>query len=126
MAIQNLHNLVLRAASLAGVRTTSQERKALFMAVVGNPARALSLPWQPLPGLYPIRTGPESTGGYRSRLHRACSMRPMATDTLGGRAGRSAGCAGALGQARLARLADATILSGWSVTQPVVAKRIGG
>jgi hypothetical protein len=116
MAIQNLHTLVLRAASLAGVRTTGQGSKALFASVVSNPARALSLPWHPLPGLYPIRIGHEPAEG-----HRYCSM-----DTLGRRAGRSASSAGVPGQTSFARTSGTAILSGWSQTRPTVAKRVCG
>ncbi len=111
MANQNSHTLQLRAALLAGARATGQGSEALFTAVVGNPARALSLLWHPLPGLYPIRIGPEPVGG-----HRGYSM-----DALGGRAGRSASSAGVSGQLGFARLPGMTILSGWS-TRPA-AKR---
>jgi len=111
MANQNPHTLQMRAALLAGARATGQGSEALFTAVVGNPARALSLLWHPLPGLYPIRIGTEPVEG-----HRGYSM-----DTLGRRAGRSASGAGVACQIGFARLPGTTILSGWS-TRPA-AKR---
>ena len=104
MTVQNLQNLVLRAALNAGVRAIGQESKALHSAEMGNPARVLSLPWHPLPGPYP--TGLESCED-----HRMLSM-----DALCGRAGRSAGSAGASGRIDFARLPGATILFGWSLT----------
>ena len=119
MATFTLQSLELRAALLAGARATSQEKQGTRSAVLGNPAQVLSLPWQPKPG-HPCRIGPERREGHRIHAERMYSM-----DTLGRRAGRSAGSAGAPGCSVVARLASRTILSRWSV-KPVVAKTLCG
>jgi hypothetical protein len=109
MTVQNLQNLVLRAAFNAGVRAIGQDSKALNTADMGYPARVLSLPWHPLPGPY---AGSEPFEGHRR----------MSMDTLDRRAGRSAGSAGDPGQIGFARLRGATILFGWSASGETVQR----
>jgi hypothetical protein len=102
MAKLNLQTLVLRAASLAGARATVLGSKGF--AVMGNPAWVQSFSSHPLPGHNP--TGREPLGDHRG----------YAMDTLGGRAGRSAGSADVCCQLDIARKPGRTILADWSPT----------
>jgi hypothetical protein len=105
MATFTLQTLELRAASLAGACATNRDSKGQFVAMPGNPVRALSLPWHPLP-VHLVHAGPEPCQG-----HRGYSM-----DTLSRRAGRSARSAGVPGQTVVARLRGGIIQSGCSCT----------
>ena len=60
MAVKNLQTLALCVANTNGVRVTGTECKDMMPASGTIPAHLLSLLWQPLPGPYPIRTGPDA------------------------------------------------------------------
>ncbi len=111
MATFTLQTLELRAALVTGASQTGQGSKGTCLAMRGNPAQVLSLPWQPLPG-HAVRTVPEPLEGYRD----------YSMDTLEIRAGRSVGSAGIAGRV-IARLAGRTILSTWSATPPFAKTR---
>lgn len=113
MATFTLQTLELRAALLAGARATGQGSNGQCVAMLGNPAQALSLPWHPLPG-HSVRTGPEPLAGYPK----------YSMDSQGRRAGRSAGSAGVAGRV-IARLSKRTIRSTWSVTPVFTTTRCG-
>jgi len=104
MTVINLQSLVLRPALNLGVNATGLEGKANG-TVMATPPAPSSQPWQPVPGPYPIRTGPATDADHRDEDLMASAVT---------RAGRSVRKAGVSASTRSARFAEGAILSGWS------------
>jgi len=105
MAVKNLQTLALCVANNHGVRVTGTECNGSMQAHGKSQAHFLSLLWLPLPGPYPIRTGPDAE---------IAEDKNPATAEAVLRTGRSASWAGVLPSTRLARSFRQTVLS----TQP--------
>jgi len=109
MAVKNLQNLALCVANFRGVRVTGTECKGTMPADGIISAHLLSLLWQPLPGLYPIRTGPDAKFAEDN----------AATAQAVERAGRSASGAGVPVSTRLTSL----VKLARNVSRTVLSKR---
>jgi len=100
MAVKNMQTLVVCAANINGVRVTGTECNGSLQVDGKAPRHFLSLLWLPLPGHYPIRTGPDAKiAEDNPALARA------------ERTGRSASGAGVSPSIGLARRASRTVLS---------------
>jgi len=100
MAVKNMQTVARCVANQHGVRVTGTECSSM-QAGGSFQAPILSLPWHPLPGLYPTRTG----------LDAKIAEDNTATALAVLRTGRSASGAGAPTISRLARTASGTVPS---------------
>ena len=104
MAVKNLQTLALCVANKRGVRVTGMECNGSPMTDGKFQAHFLSLLWHPLPGPYPIRTGPDT------KLETP-DQRSLAEANTVQRTGRSRGRAGVHSSTSVARCASTTVLS---------------
>lgn len=102
MVVKNFQTVAVCVAKFAGVRVTGMGS----MKAAGKSQAPRSLPRLPLPGLYPVRTGPDAN------LWADNAAPAQAVE----RTGRSACGAGDFPTTRLARCARGTVLSkrSWS------------
>lgn len=101
MAVKNLQTLALCVANKCGVRVTGTECNGSMQADGKFQAHFLSLLWHPLPGLYPIRTGPDAELAEDNAAMAEAIQR----------AGRSASWVGVHSSTRIARCVSTTVLS---------------
>jgi len=106
MAVKNLQTLALCVANKRGVRVTGMECNGSLTSDGKFQAHFLSLLWHPLPGPYPIRTGPNAD----AKLAEPDQASTAEANTVQ-RTGRSASRAGVHTSISVARCASTTVLS---------------